>query len=62
MIKLVVGEENEGVRLDKYIAENQDKFSREQVQKLIEETYVEVNGRYQKPSYKVKNEDVIRIE
>ena len=62
MIKLVVGQEYEGVRLDKYIAENQDKFSREQVQKLIEETYVEVNGRYQKPSYKVKNEDVIRIE
>jgi len=62
MIKLTVNEELEGVRLDKYIAENQDKFSREQVQKLIEDTYVEVNGRYQKSSYKVKNGDIIKID
>ena len=62
MIQLTVNEELEGVRLDKYIAENQDKFSREQVQKLIEDTYVEVNGRYQKSSYKVKNGDIIKID
>ncbi len=62
MIKLNVNVENEGIRLDKYIAENQDKFSREQVQRLIEDTYVKVNGRYQKPSYKVKPNDNVEIE
>lgn len=62
MIKLNVNVENEGIRLDKYIAENQDKFSREQVQRLIEDTYVKVNGRYQKPSYKVKPNDIVEIE
>ena len=58
MEKLVVNESNE--RLDKYIASNTD-YSRSLVSKLIDNNYVLVNGKNEKGSYKVKENDEIEI-
>ncbi len=62
MIKIVIEREFAGTRLDKTISLKETKFSREQIQRLIEDNYVMVNGRYQKPSYRVKQNDVVEIE
>ena len=53
---------NEGVRLDKAIAELDSDISRMMIQKLIEDNKVLVNGKKEKPSYKVKINDKIKIE
>ena len=53
---------NEGVRLDKAIAELDSDISRMMIQKLIEDDKVLVNGKKEKPSYKVKINDKIKIE
>ena len=58
MEKLVVNVSNE--RLDKYIASNTD-YSRSLVSKLIDNNYVLVNGKNEKGSYKVKENDEIEI-
>ena len=62
MIKIIIEREFAGTRLDKTISLKESKFSREQIQRLIEENYVMVNGRYQKPSYRVRQDDVVEIE
>ncbi len=62
MIKLYVEHDFAGTRLDKTISLKRQDLSREAIQRLIEEDYVMVNGRYQKPSYRVKENDVIELE
>lgn len=52
----------EGTRLDKAIAELDKDISRMMIQKLIEENKVLVNEKKEKPSYKVKENDIITIE
>lgn len=58
-MKLVV--DKEGIRLDKYLSDNLD-FSREYLTKMIKDGYILVNGKQEKPSYKVNVEDVIDIK
>ena len=53
---------NSGIRLDKAIAELDETISRMMVQKLIEDDKVVVNGKKEKSSYKVKENDFITIE
>lgn len=53
---------NDGIRLDKAIAELEQDISRMLVQKLIEDNKVYVNGKKEKASYKVKLNDKITIE
>lgn len=53
---------NSGIRLDKAIAELDENISRMMVQKLIEDDKVVVNGKKEKSSYKVKENDCITIE
>lgn len=53
---------NDGIRLDKAIAEIDEDISRMLVQKLIENDKVLVNGKKEKASYKVKLNDKIIIE
>ena len=62
MIKLYVEHDFAGTRLDKTISLKRQDLSREAIQRLIEEDYVMVNGRYQKPSYRVKENDLIELE
>ena len=54
--------EQDGIRLDKMISNIYEDLSRTMIQKLIEEKKVIVNGKPQKPSYKVNIGDKIQIE
>ena len=49
------------VRIDKYLASVTD-YSRETITKMIEESYILVNYKFIKPSYKVKENDSILIK
>lgn len=51
---------NVGVRLDKYLAENTD-YSRSQIEKMIEQDCILINGKKEKASYKVKENDEIEL-
>lgn len=59
--KIVVNSENVGIRLDAYIAENIKSLSRTMVKKLVEDGNVSVNGKAQKVSYKVQENDEIIV-
>ena len=59
--KLIVNSENVGVRLDAYVADNINSLSRTMVKKLIEEGNISVNGKTQKVSYKVQENDEISV-
>ena len=59
-MKELIVEEN-GQRIDKYIAEKEN-LSRVMVQKLIEEGNILVNEQKVKPSYQVQEKDKINIE
>lgn len=54
--------ENENCRIDKYIAEKNNKLSRAIIQKMIEEGKILVNGAKTKNSYKVACGDIVTIE
>jgi 23S rRNA pseudouridine1911/1915/1917 synthase len=59
---LVVDSENEGVRLDTYLASQIEGWSRARLQHLIVDEEVLVNGKPAKASYKVHNSDEIEVE
>ncbi len=56
-----VSEEAEGERIDKYLNALMDSLSRSYLQKLFSEGRVTLNGGQVKVSYRVKQEDLIRI-
>ena len=51
-----------GARLDAYLAENIDGWSRSRLARLIEDEDVLVNGKPAKPSYKIREGDEIDVE
>lgn len=53
--------EDDDERLDAYLAEELDEVSRSYIQKLIKEKLVSVNEKYMKPSYLVKEGDLIKV-
>lgn len=57
-MKIIVSEANE--RLDKYLAANTD-YSRVMISKMIDAEYIKVNGKVEKASYKVRENDSIEI-
>lgn len=57
-MKIVVEQNNE--RLDKFLSEQVD-YSRSVIAKMIEQESILVNGKPPKPSYKVKEGDVVEI-
>ena len=59
-IKLVVTDLEEKVRLDKYLSDNTE-FSRNKIQKLMDNNNILVNGKNTKNSYKLSNNDEITI-
>ena len=61
MINFIVGEEDGGVRIDKYLSEELPSLSRTKIKSLIDENKVTVNGEIIKPSYKVLDGDKIEI-
>lgn len=61
-IDLEVRIKQEGIRLDQWLAQNYSDFSRSSIQRSIEAGHVQVNGRPAKASYKLRNNDRLRIE
>ena len=53
---------NDGIRLDKAIAELEPEVSRMTIQRLIDEGKIFINKKIEKPSYKVKINDTISID
>lgn len=62
MKEFIVDEENANVRLDKAISNKYTEISRMSVQRLIEDNNIHINGKIEKPSYKVKIGDKIEVE
>lgn len=60
-IELKVEETANKKRIDTYISEKKENYTRNKVQRLIEENKISVNGKIVKPSYKVQAEDIIEI-
>ena len=58
---LVVDEKNEGLRIDKYLADIFEDKSRSFIQGLIEKENVKVNNKIPKSNYKLKKSDEIEI-
>ena len=61
LLKKIIANDEDNVRLDIYISTKDSDLSRERVKKLIEEGNVLVNGSAKKSSYKIKLGDVIEI-
>ncbi len=61
MKKFIVKEEK-GERLDSYIASQDSEITRTSAQRLIEEGNILVNGKKQKVSYKVCENDIVTVE
>jgi len=59
--RIYVSEEDEGVRLDVFLAEIFDEFSRSYIQKLIKENMITVNDSNEKNRYLIKTGDSIKI-
>lgn len=60
-MKEYIVEEN-GKRLDSYVASQDEEITRTATQRLIEQGHILVNGKKQKVSYKVSKGDIISIE
>lgn len=58
---LTVEAQSEGQRLDKFLQQNVNSFSRTKVNTLIKEEKILVNGAVKKPSYRLKEKDSISI-
>ena len=58
---LKVEKKEEKKRIDAYISERKENFTRSKVQRLIEEKKITVNGKNVKSSYKVQENDTIEI-
>ena len=61
-MKYIVSFKENGERLDKAIAMLNSELSRSFISKLLKEEKITVNGKVEKPSYKVKENDEIFIE
>lgn len=59
---LVVEEDYEGERLDIFVAENSEKLSRSLVKSLIKEQKIMVNDKVVKPSYHLKEGEIVTVE
>lgn len=60
-IQISVSEEQQGQRLDKFLAEQELVRTRARAQYLIEKQFVLVNGKLEKNSYVIKNQDLIEF-
>ena len=61
-MRIIIVEENENMRLDKWILQTCQDLSRTRLQKQMEEEKILVNDKPAKPSLKVKLGDKIKIE
>lgn len=57
-----ISEEDNNIRLDKYLASVLEGKSRSYIQKVIENNKVTINGKIVKSNYKLKNKDVLSLD
>jgi 23S rRNA pseudouridine1911/1915/1917 synthase len=62
MQEFLVPENHIGNRADKFIAEQYKQFSRSSLERLFEEGFVSVGDKTVKPSYKLKNKDMVSVD
>ena len=62
MLKTIIVDESDNIRLDLYISTKDASLSRASIQKLLDDKNIIVNGAVKKSSYKVKLGDVIQID
>lgn len=60
--QMMVEEEDQNKRIDKYLSERISEVSRSYAQKILEDGLVKVNGKIVKQNYKVKTDDIVDIE
>ena len=60
-VRIVIPDEEEGERLDRFLADRCDALSRNRIQKLIEEGSVRVGGEPRRASYRVRAGDRVDI-
>ena len=61
MITITIDENNEGKRLDTFLAEECENFSRSKIQNFIKQGFVKVNEKPQKASYSLRENDSIQF-
>ncbi len=59
--KIVVTDEDDGVRIDRFLADNLEDITRNRIQKLIDDNQITVNNKEIKANYKVKENDIISV-
>ena len=59
--KIVVTDEDEGVRIDKFLTDSLEDITRNRVQKLIDDNQILVNDKVIKANYKIRENDIINI-
>ncbi len=59
--QFIVPLHQEKTRLDVFLIRNLEKFSRARIQKLIDDSYITVNGKKTKPSHAVRPEEIIDV-
>ncbi len=57
----LVQEDEEGERIDRFLAEKTNSLSRSRIQKLITEGHITVNRKIVKPNYKIKDRDLVKV-
>lgn len=62
IVNLIASSTDEGARLDSYLAQQVEGWSRARLQRLIDDQDVLVNGKPVKPSYKLRVGDEIEVE
>lgn len=60
--EFIVEPEQEGIRIDQFLAQKNADISRSRIQKLIEQGNITVHGKQVKPNYKVRQGDLVRLE
>jgi 23S rRNA pseudouridine1911/1915/1917 synthase len=60
-LSYIVTDEEQNIRIDKYLAGKDDRFSRSYLQKLLKEEQILVNDRSVKANYKVQAEDTVAL-
>lgn len=60
-IEIIVEEQQNGIRLDKFVNDDLDELSRTMIQQMIKENLILVNGKPTKQNYKLSSDDKISV-
>ena len=61
-MEYIVEDKYVGVRIDKFLSDMNEEYTRSYIQRLLDEGDITVNGNNIKPSYKIKEKDIIVVK